>query len=793
MIKHKNKLNSGKRWMLALTISALSISLIGCGDGNSDGSAGTAASVIGADRQISFEIDNTSGYEIQSVEVINDAGKQLAKGDLNCAMDANCTFRFGMTEPGTLKFYDKKGALVGAYVLTRAPDLYQPVRTSAFMLGAFLSDELRRTYPQEKPAALSDKLGVLFKNYVSSDGKEDKFEELGQYYLYQIAAGNVPSAAEFIKSLHQKLEVGESLPSNSYKLERRSRLNQGATPRSSSTGPVVKADGGGCPSGITGLATILQNAGNFSSGLGLFGGFLGAFCDVATPEDQRYTEITLKMDEISKKLQEERKSLNDLTKFLAWDVANQALGTLRKNVKEANGNLSYYRDLLINRKVGTFMAFVDSYGSFEKAWQQNPEKMQKLLGNFPEDWIKLTTVGVEIGKGGQVTADYKDRLSDALNTLCNGQKIDEALNIVATRGMCNLYIADFQQVVTDSYLKHMVMLQDITATLEKYGSKSAKDKEFIDKKVTKPDADTGPTWAEQYQKVILPGLNAGINRIADGFAPDSIAMANSKGAYFDFYAGLPKQLLDQFQTDGLKSTCVQGASVGRQTKPVPNITNWVNNGKESYITVICREGIGSKNKFTSNYYLNDGNDVLNMMGVLVGKNSPNTSTSKTYGETDGIGGGAENAVINFPADGKWAVFSTDNSYNEFNGVISPGYQANARIVSRGEVELYQQGRFNRYWTNYTGYSRNGGSTSKLYIRYTDAGTGLSYVLAEYFWRGTSSMRASLGCLGKNCSIDGDDVRFKNGPTLVGRTGLGANYEKGGGGDTRLDTTWRVSK
>ena len=756
MIKHKNKLNSGKRWMLALTISALSISLIGCGDGNSDGSAGTAASVIGADRQISFEIDNTSGYDIQSVEVINDAGKQLAKGDLNCATDANCTFRFGMTEPGTLKFYDKKGALVGAYVLTRAPDLYQPVRTSAFMLGAFLSDELRRAYPQEKPAALSDKLGVLFKNYKSSDGKEDKLEELGQYYLYQIAAGNVTSAAEFIKGLHQKLESGESVPSNSYKLERRSSLKQGTTPRSSSNGPVVKADGGGCPSGITGLATILQNAGNFSSGIGLFGGFLGAFCDVATPEDQRYNEITLQMDKITKQLQEDRKSLNDLTKFLAWDVANQALGSLRDNVIKANGNLSYYRDLLSNRKTATFMAFVDSYGSFETAWQRNPEKMQKLLGNFPEDWIKLTTVGVKVGDGGQVTADYKDRLSGALNTLCNGHK-EKALNIVATRGMCNLYIADFQQVVTDSYLKHMVMLQDITATLEKYGSKSAKDKEFIARMVAKPDADAGPTWAEQYQKVILPGLNAGIKRVTDGFAPDNIAIANSKGAYFDFYAGLPKQLLDQFQTDGLKSTCVKGASVGRQTTPVPNITNWVNDGEDSYITVICRDGIGSRNRFTSNYYLADGNDVLNMMGVLVGKNAQ-TSTTDTVGSTQG----AETLRVRVPVE--WPVFTTNAPFADLSSVVSAGVHPGSRVVAEGKRDA-----FNIYMTNYSGYERNGASISKLYTRYTakakDNQPALSYIFALYFWRGAlSSLRYAQGCLGKNCT-SGDGVSYKDGPNI----------------------------
>ena len=138
----------------------------------------------------------------------------------------------------------------------------------------------------------------------------------------------------------------------------------------------------------------------------------------------------------------------------------------------------------------------------------------------------------------------------------------------------------------------------------------------------------------------------------------------------------------------------------------------------------------------------------------------------------------------------WAVFSTDKSYRDYSGLITAGVEPNARITYKGETSHnYGAGKTqlrNKYFTNYTGYSSNGGNTSKLYIRYTDPTSGMSYAFAQYFWRGISSLRYSLGCLGKGCNFpDYFKISFDNGPTLGDASGEGSYDE------SLMVSDWRV--
>lgn len=677
-----------------------------------------------------------------------------------------------MNQAGVLKFYDKQGALVGAYVLAQAPNPIQIVKPSAYMLGVYLFGELQNRYP-ETPASLVDKLNHLFANYRSSDGKPDKYQELGQYYRVSVV-GSKQSHDDFLKDLHQKLEEGKPLAADLFQLKAPAVKSTGRVALQSS--PSVQAGGeGGCPSGLSALATIAQAAGNFGGsilpGVALIGGVIQAGCDMAAPEDNRLSEIQSKLDEMTATLSANGLALDKLTGYVASEGANNVLKDTQTQASKANSNVAYYEYLI--KGYGSFKAFVDAYGSFEKAWKKNPDTMHNLFGKFPEDWDALLLVGKSTDKGS---------LTRSLSLLCDGHDTPN-VNIVKNRKDCNGFILNYQSLVLGTYLKHLSMLKDITETLDKYYEK---EKAFIKDKVTMP-SPVQQTWAKTYASVMLPKLQASLDSVADSFAPDNIAMANSKGAYFDLYAGLPTQLLEQFQTAGLKTTCTQGSSIGRQSKPVPNIISWVNTGKDSTITVLCKEDQVLKKYYSSIYYLDDGNEVLNMMGVLVSKNSPNKKTSDTRGEPSGIGGGYENERIEFPAGAEWAVFSTNKPLTDYNGVIKAGVEPDARIVYQGEFKDYAGSMRSRYYTNYGGYSKNGAGVSTLYIRYTDPSSGLSNVFAQHFWRGISSLRGSTGCLGKGCSLGFWDVQFKNGPKLEYTTRVSGNN------DSTIHGIWIVKK
>lgn len=764
------KLNVTKRLALALVLGISSIGLVACGDGG--GTVGLSGVNSSANAQVSFKVENTSGYDIKTVQIVDKTGQQLLKGDLVCAKDANCSFQAPMNQAGVLKFFDKQGALVGAYVLANAPNMTQIVKPSAYMLGVYLFGELQNRYP-EAPALLVGKINNLFSNYQSSDGLPDKYQELGQYYRFSVV-GKSQSNDDFLKSLHQKLEDGSPLPADLFQIKKQPPKSTGRMLLRS--GPSVQSGSdGGCPSGVSALATIAQSAANFTGsiypGIGFIGGIIQAGCGMATPEDKRLDEIQAKLDEMAATLTANGLALDKLTEYAASEGANNVLKDTVKNVAKANRNIDYYENLIQDH--GSFKAFVEANGSFEKAWKNNPALMEGLFKTFSEDWTALTLVGQPTDKSS---------LTRAFGLLCDGH--DSAnVDIVKNRKVCNGYILNYQSLVLGTYLKHMSMLKDISSTLEQYYEK---EKAFIKGNVVMP-SPVKSSWADSYTSVMLPKLQAGLDGVAANFAPDNIGIADSKGAYFDLYAGLPTQLLEQFQTAGLKTTCTQGSNIGRQSKPVPNIISWVNAGKDSTITIMCKDDQVSKKNYTSVYYLDDGNDIINMMGVLVAKNSPNKKTSATRGETSGIGGGYENEQIEFPAGADWAVFSTNKSLTDYSGVIKAGVEPDARIVYKGEFKDYYGNMLNRYYTNYGGYSRNGASISSLYVRYSDPATGLSYVFAQHYWRGMSSLRDSTGCLGKGCSVETWDVSFKNGPTLsLGTRSSGMN-------NSTIQAEWRVKK
>ena len=751
MSKNKNKSNQGKRWTLALGIGVLGLGLVGCGDGN-NGAAGVGGSAAGAaNSQIDFRVDNTSGYEIQSVQIMNDSGQELAKGDMNCAKGATCNFKGVMSVPGSLKFYDKSHTLVGAYLLPKAPEADQYVKLTGTMLGLYVFKELRSRYPEpvEAPELLLGKVNHLFAKYESADGRPDKLEELGQYYRYRMV-GTGLSSEDFYKDLHRKLKTGESLPANLFKTDQLAatagRLRSGARTAALSVG----ADAEGCPQGISNILDVLESS---AGSVPFIGGLFEAgklACDSSRPETA-LNDINNQLTTIESKLDTMGLSLEKLKAFTEMQAVTKVLNDTNVEI----GKLSPAADYLsLVKEHGSFRAFIDDAKGVEKAWDKQPIKMKNILGSLASDWKALTGMdGVKDGSGHGGVGDpvKKGNLAIALGEYCNGSE-SATINWVARRNQCNAAIAYYQSQIVPTYMKRLVMLRDISSTLQAYW---AKEKTFIDKNVTMPVPEAGWDWADEYQKALLPGLEKGLALAKGDFAPANLSYPKSSNTYFRPWAGVPEALLTRLADPRLK--CSTGTA--------PNIQSFIRNGSDSYITIACRDtGAKSGGDVVSRYYFEKGTgrcsadgglNPSNIMGVLVP-----SYYCREREEIDGHSYATNNLWVRLrpiaPRDEGSITFATK--------ALSNGYSAGSIVIGSDETSS----RFRLQDDGKVIYASGGGGMwyGIVYIRATDkSGQSSVAAISVSFGMGGDHGSYAMTCLGMEspaCVSSANSVEFDNG-------------------------------
>ena len=714
-----------KRWALAVAMGISAIGLSGCGD-DGGGSAGLskAGSAVAANSQINFHVENASGYEIQSVQIVDKSGQQLSKGDFKCAKGATCDFFSRMDQPGALKFYDNKGTLVGVFILTKAPAAYQAIKPSDTMMGLYVFKELRQR-DSAKPEVLLAKLNRLFENVQSPDGRDDNFEELGQYYRSRVLVSGV-SDDEFYKNLRQQLDAGTPLPSG----ERVRTLAK-------SSAPIVGSSGGGeCPQGMSDALNVFQQVIGFIPALpGLVEmGKLG--CDSTRNPDAKIDAITTKLAEIDAKLDSMGLGLDMFINFTGDNVANNAIKEIDDFINDSLPSDSSYSGLIINDH--SFEKFVAAAGGVEKAWQKEPVKMKTLLGDLPSQWSNLLKIG---------SATRKKILVDALKLKCENRETDN-VDWVANREKCNGFIVDYQAKVMAYYLKEANKLQDVSKTLQLYWGK---EEAFINKNVTMPGKTFTSGWADWYQWAEKGALNDGLKLVSNNFVDSALALPKTNNTFYSPVGGLPKELVSQLSRPDMR--CVNKIS-SSNNELLPVVSAWVTSGQNSYIDVWCRTS--STWLKSRHYYVMDGNDVMNMMGVLLPVKSPKQSTA----ERDGY---HSDWIITIP---NVAVFSTNRMLTELGSNVEPGIENGARIQPVAKINEKGERSFK---TNSSGYPSNGAGISKLYIRHTDQSTGLSYIFPLYFWASSSSLNRALGCLSGTCTPGQESttpfITYKNGPTF----------------------------
>ena len=745
-----------KRWSMMFALAALSLALAGCGEGSSSASGGGVEG--NTQKMISFEVKNTSGYALKSVQIVSKNGNELAKGDLDCAVGATCPFQGSLNEPGILKFFDGNGSLVGAYILTRKPKNDQYVETSTTMLGLYVFNELRQRYP-EPPEALLAKINQSFKNFPSIDGDSDRYAGLGQYYRSSIV-GTGLSEDQFYKNLNEILNKGTVLPVKASSTNTVSFFQSvlAAIQRfelvSSAQAAIIEKQE--CSPQIKQSAELLSKASKYFPPASAMPSLVDAFCLNAQEKTLlKLNQIQAKLDIITTKIDNLGQTVEVLKTFLGNTEAATVWGQMVAENDKLDTTIGLYKTLVGQ---GTLVDYVQQQGGLENAWKQ---------GNFKDlmtskIWESLYT---NIG-----STSNQNRFAGAMNLLCEGTTDSPTTDLIKSRLSCNSSIAKYKSLVLSKNMQFLLILQDMMAAVE---SRRSQEQAWITGNIPPiGGADVNANWNVQFNTVVKPKLEENMLDVGSNFAAASVA---GDAGFFNPIGGLPASLQSRLEDYAF------GCSTMNNGVAIPNVSGFVKNGTDSHITLSCDDGNPAVKYKSRYFYTQQGGDTpINLMGVLVPTRSESMGTLLNKTTAMAIGP-FTNAWIRVPSN--WQTHEDDYDLQSAKQLVVFGtdLQTGKRITQKPN-----EGGNKVFYTNDAGYpsDRNAhGGLSRLYFRLSDV-AGLSYVGAIYagtadFLEGKAvrtkwGLVFSLVCLsqGPDCKASGTEkdavIRFTNGPTVMNR-------------------------
>lgn len=746
MLHLPNFLPRIKRHLAVIALGSIVLVLTGCGDGSSsDSKTVTGLGGNQANQQASnFELKNTSGYALKSVRIMGVNGNELAQGALDCAIGATCGFQEAINVPSVFKFYDKNGTLVGAYILSRKPKKSQYIETSTTMLGLYVFNELRKRYPEE-PDTLLSKVNRLFKNQSVTDGDSDKFEALGQYYRLRMVGSGLTDD-QFFKELHDKLEGGAAFPVKSLSQNTVSGLMnfwhalQNVEWIASAQAAVIEKQE--CSPAIKQAGNLLSRASQYFSPASAIPGVIDAFC--LNPQEQsliKLNQIQAKLDVVSAKIDSLGQTIEVLKTFMGNTQAKAVWEEMVVDNDKLDNLIGIYKTLVGQ---GTLVDYVQQQGGIQKAYQAENFKTLISAGNI---WGPLYT---NIG-----SAPRQDRFAAAMNLLCDGANSPAGTDLVKNRTSCNALITKYKALVLSKNMQFLLILQDLMAAVE---SRRAQESAWITNNLSPiGGANVNADWSMQFNTVVKPALESNMAYVGEHFAAADVA---GNAGFFKPLAGLPQALQDRLANGALKCSTYSNAA----GTWVPNVTQWIKNGTNSYIAVTCNDG-NSGTKVKSHYYYEQpyADTPINLLGVLVpsqGESSAvpvNGSLAQSYGIV------LSNAWIRLPSS--WVtntaddyIFSVANSGSPSIGSSESGSTLLVPRPSENNSKVF--------------YAHNSGISSikypRLYFRVKNPTSDLHYVgiLSLNQW-----LIYSMGCLshGPDCKVEGSDmmtsIRFTNGPSI----------------------------
>jgi hypothetical protein len=702
------------KFILGFTAAAL---LAACGSGSSSNQNPTT------EGKTQFQMTNLGAYDLARVDIVTNDGVLQSSRSIQCAATSDCRFKADMEKPGDLLFFDKNGTLVSAYILTEAPTERAYVRTSRRMMGIYVFDQLRKRYPQSADL-LAAKLAIFFTNYDSPDQLPDDFQELGMYYQYRMA-GTGLTTDEFYTALNKRLENSEVLESQLYAMIGSRVFNTllASLPNVNVVSPAYAAGDGKCPAGFTSAMTIVSGIGDFMIGDGfipVFGIANELIKDACDDTTERLDKIQDSINQLYAQLAKTDAKIDDLIDFVSATEARTILRQMKLHQETLrNSYINAYIELVNTTTSKSLKEVVQKQGGLEKAFAKSTN-LQDVL-KLADQWTLLNT---GIGDADKTT------FVTALNNQCAGSSDSSSRDLLRNRTNCNLLISYYKMIVTSTHGSYLTMLKDITDTIQSY---QASEGSWIALNIKKPGNEVKSNWADQYTYVLKPALQANMAKLETGFA------RGSEQGYFKLTEGLPQALLDNL----VRIDCKNGTGSA-------NLTEWIKNGTDkSYVTVRCQNRGPTLSRY---YYAKDGNDVTNLLGVVIPSNRPS-------------GTAAEHEFENFNT---WYI---PESWPTYTGTFTRG-----TVVKQNEGNdkirktTYPGSGYIPYSISESNWSSSDrANPTSMYVLYTEPkaqrSDPLSYVWGVAYWRNHSisygGVSAAMMCMTSNCTYTGDyRVTFK---------------------------------
>lgn len=545
----------------ALVVSAL---LTACG-GSSDSSA---TSSTGANY---FAVKNATGFDIASVSILDENGTLVSTQAFECKNKDQCGFNVDFNAPGTLKFMNAKGALISAYVLTRAPGATEQIEPTTWSLGYYIYSELRKL-TTEHPSIVSMRLSQFFENYDDLDELNGKYEELGMYYLYRTVYAGVNDAT-FYQELQDQLANAEVLKPNN-EISRLYALSQKTK--------VVGASGGVCPTNyefkmmenvfaffpVPGLKEVTALLSNLGQDICNGSGSGGSYNDI---------QIALQKQDVK---------IDKLIDMIAEKNAREVMSKIQTDNDRLDQFGDAYYTLVTRNGYTSLKQYFDAHGGIENTFNQNtPNNVQLLIASANMNNMITTLKAI----GNQ---NNQKIFSDALDAMCGIAPMEN--DIIANRLTCNILMVQQRAIIAKTHGDFLVILKDIMLTLDAY---ETKEKSFLNSVTARPSAY--PTWSDYYETNLKTALQASMSTSLNIFKGDGT------DGYYLTTKGLPEVLLNSLKSEN--------CSYDDQ----PNVIGWVRNGNnESHISVRCFYGVSY---YKTKYYYEglENVQVKNVYGVVV--------------------------------------------------------------------------------------------------------------------------------------------------------------------------------
>lgn len=707
------------RYLKITGVFLSALTLVACGGGSSDSATSTEGTTH-------FAVNNIGAYDVSSVRIVSEKGDILFDHKFDCAARTECAFNATMDEPGTLLFSNRDNVIVGAFVLTEKPDEVSFVRTSRFMLGLYLFDELRKRYP-EPPSVLYSKLETFFANYQSPDGTKDKYQELGMYYQYRMI-GTGLDITSFYTELHDKLQTAAVLQPSLYAVNSKSfysNLVAFFTGVQLISPAYAETENGSCPAGF--LFDLAGAASSFipTSGLSsIFETLVGMGKEACDGNNDSIQNLSVALSNIKAALDKQDMKLDQIIGLIAEKNARDIASKMQKDTNRLDQYTSAYYALVGMNGYKSLKEYFDKHGGIKKTYEKlGPNNVQLLISTEKMNDM-ITTLKAIGNNNDQIT------FANGLDAMC--KSAGSGYDVVQRRINCNVLIVQQRAIITGTHGNFMVILKDIMETLDAY---EAKEGNYVRSVSAIPGGGAYSSRSDYFTKDLKPILLANLQKSKTVFTatPDG---------YYIAADGLPDELLANLK----KINC--------------NLEGWVKDGANSNIITRCRNGSEYiKSKF---YYDNlyNPNDVINVMGVV---------TTRTWG--DATAGVAERFVDNlgFYVPDSMPAYTAAGSWVGLD-VVSPN-QGNALFVKGSSAAAGYS-----YYTINANNLRNSSSQSQSVVyRYTDPvdedplsyvwAVNLRYDLYDYVGH---QIKGSMHCMMGGCTTTTSNFRlsFKNGPQHV---------------------------